>query len=360
MLLIDTPNSFKAFLKSINAETAAETDSFIAVDTEFIREDSEKPLLCLIQIATRNNVYIIDPMATDIAPLEQIFGNSAVRKVFHAAAQDLEILALYGINVENVRDTQICEAVLSTDYGLGYKALVRKYLNVKLEKNLVMSDWRRRPLSEEQLQYSADDVFYLHRVYEIQHRRLIELKREDWAEKERTSKKYDPFYERLSENKRLLYDQLRDWREKKALEKKLRPEAVVSDEILKSVCRKGPDFIQNIKNSRHGGTETLKEFLLFAEKIADGSEPEENHFERNITINLLKTLLWVCAREHSVAPSLIATGGDLEKLLNGDKDVECLSGWRQEVFGKYAKLLLNGELSLKINELLKVGTATTK
>ncbi|MDR1333945.1 MAG: ribonuclease D, partial [Holosporaceae bacterium] len=187
MLLIDEEDKLAAFLKNINEEMESVScdERFVAVDTEFIREHSKDPLLCLIQIATSSDVFIIDPMAVDVFPLRKLFENPNFRKVFHSAAQDLELLELAGINtINNMYDTQLYESILSTDYCIGYQAIVFRYLNEKIEKDHRRSNWQKRPLDKNQLKYSTDDVFYLRKVYKSQLQKLQLLHRENWLDEE--------------------------------------------------------------------------------------------------------------------------------------------------------------------------------
>ncbi|MDR1982721.1 MAG: hypothetical protein LBQ08_02910 [Holosporaceae bacterium] len=352
MLLIEEKNSFDNFLETITREINGKNDLFIAVDTEFMRENLEKPLLCLVQIATSDEVFIIDPMAVEISQLNRIFSHPQIKKVFHSAFQDIEILSLYGINTINFYDTQLYETVLSTNDSISYQSIVSRYLDKQLRKNHSMSDWKKRPLSKKQLLYSANDVFYLREVYKKQLQKLIELHRENWLDEElqQIKSKQDDFAKTLSENNLNVYNQLKKWQKEKAAEKGISPELMVKNDILKAVCKKGVNFIHHIKNSRNMKNENHKEFLLFAEKIAEKLEISEKPDRQNAIIGLLKTLLGICSLKHSVATSMIATTNDLEGLLNGDRNIKFLSGWRNEIFGKEAVMLLNGEISLKIDK----------
>ncbi|MDR2724229.1 MAG: HRDC domain-containing protein [Holosporaceae bacterium] len=348
MLLIESSDQLQDFIENTMNE------QFIAVDTEFIRENLEKPLLCLVQIATANNVFIIDPIAVDISPLNKIFENAAIRKVFHSAVQDLEILALYGINIKNFYDTQLYEAILSTNASISYQSIVFRYLNKELEKTLSRSNWGKRPLDEEQLIYSANDVLYLGEVYEKQLEKLMKLGRESWLDEELKQMlsfgKEESFLASLNKNNQEVYIQLSEWRTQKAKEKNVPPSSIIRNDVIKAICQKGINFIRNIKNSRNIRNADYKEFLLFAEKIAEKLEIKERQIEQSIIVNLLRTLLEVCSRKHNVAPSIVATSKDLEKLAILDEGVKCLSNWRNEIFGKNALRLLNGEISLRIKE----------
>ncbi|MDR0632218.1 MAG: hypothetical protein LBF54_03210 [Holosporaceae bacterium] len=354
MFLVNTQGLLDDSLRVIGDEldNAPADERFISVDTEFIRENLKKPLLCLIQIATPSDVFIIDPIAVDVSPLDRVFGDSEIKKVFHSASQDLEMLSLCGIVTKNFYDTQLYEAILSTDSSISYQSIVSRYLDKKLEKVYSRSDWERRPLSKKQLKYSADDVSYLREVYKGQFRKLCELNRENWLDEELRRimiKPNNDFSSTLGEHGLEIYNRLNEWRSEKAVEKDIPPESIAEDGIIKAICKKGVEFIQHIKNSRNVKNENHREFLRFAEKVAEGLEIKEKDNSRRVAINLLKTLLGICSQKHDVASSIIATSRDLEKLLEKDQNTKCLSGWRNEVFGKSAIKLLNGEISLRID-----------
>ncbi|MDR0968469.1 MAG: HRDC domain-containing protein [Holosporaceae bacterium] len=356
MFLIDKKDQLDAFINNIIAEMkCSPTDEqFIAVDTEFIRENLEKPLLCLIQIAAPSEVFVVDPIAIDPSPLDLIFEDSGIKKVFHSAAQDLEILSLYGIDTRNFYDTQLYESILSEEAAVSYQSIVFKYLNKKIKKTHTLSDWKKRPLSEKQLAYSTDDVFYLREVYKKQSQKLVELERKNWLDDELSrlaeKSKENYFPTTLSENDLNIYNQLNEWREKKAVEKGVSPKSVVRDDVIKAICKKGADFVRHIKNSRNVRDKNYKEFLAFAEKIAESLDAKETPPKRNAAFDLLKILLEICSRKHSIAASVIAPSKELRKLIEKDENAKCLSGWRYEVFGKDAVRLLNGEISLRIKE----------
>jgi ribonuclease D len=346
MFLIESAGAFNDFLKN----KIASDEQFIAVDTEFIRENLKKPLLCLVQIATADDVFIIDPIAVDISPLNRIFENSAIKKVFHSAEQDLEMLSSCGINTKNFYDTQLYEAILSTNGSISYQAIVLRYLNKELTKTLSRSDWKKRPLQKKQLTYAADDVVYLREVYKKQQEKLMMLGRRNWLDEElkQIFPKERKISIELSQNNLEIYNQLLEWREKKAREKNVPPDSIAKNEIIKIICQKGVNFVRSIKNSRNLRNTNFREFLFFAEKIAEGLEIKEKRFEENISLHLFRVLLEICSRKHNVAPSIIATSRDLEKLIRGDRSLKCLFDWRNEIFGKEALRLLDGKISLRI------------
>lgn len=330
-------------------EDLSNDQSFITVDTEFIREVNQVPLLCLIQIATQSKSYVIDPLAIKLDFLKPFFDNSDLKKVFHDAKQDIDVLKNYGFKINNFYDTQLYEMILSTKENISYQSIVLTYTGKKLKKDCGMSDWTQRPLSKKQLSYAAEDVTYLRKVYKNQIVRLKQLEREDWLDDEISQlPNKNSLEDSLNEASYPLLYKLLSWREKKSKEKKVNPEMIASDRLIKSICKKGIEFIRNLKNSR-----TLiddREFLDYAEEIAENFSPEKTQMEKNSAVGLLKTLLNIKSQQHEVAPIMIASVKDLLKFVNGDRNVKFMRGWRREIFGNVAIDLLNGKMKLGIKE----------
>lgn len=350
MQIIDTQDLLKQFISSFHEIDNA--NDLLAVDTEFIREKSEVPILCLIQMATKNNVFIVDPIAIDISPLNKIFNNNKIRKIFHSARQDLEVLSNYGVTVTNFYDTQLYEMLLNTKYYCSYRWIVYKYIGKQIKKNLTMSDWRRRPLSKKQLQYSVEDVIHLIEIYETQSEQLSILNRLGWLDEEHfnllpqarsTEEKNLPAH--YNDEQIKIYHQLMDWRNT-VEERKL----IASDYIIKKICMQGKDFTEKLKNSRNIKDNNFKEFLFFAEKIICHLDRNDDIVSSNVVFSLLKVLLQAIAARECVCESMIATSKELEKLSMGIQELPCLCGWRNEIFGIYAMALLRGEISIKINK----------
>ena len=322
---------------------------FITVDTEFIREVDKVPLLCLIQIATKSKSYIVDPTSVDLDFLKPFFANPNLKKVFHDAKQDMEILQNYGFEINNFYDTQLYEMVLSTKENISYQSIVLNYTGKKLKKDCGMSDWTQRPLNKKQLKYASEDVTYLRKVYNSQVAKLKQLGREDWLDEEISQlPNRNSLEDSLNEACYPLLYKLLSWREEKSKEKKVTPELIASDRLIKSICRKGIEYIRNLKNSR-----TLiddREFLDYAEEAAENFAPEKTPIEKNPMVDLLKTLLNVKSMEYEVTPKIIASVKDLIKFVSGDQNVKFLYGWRREIFGKSALDLINEKIKLGIKE----------
>jgi ribonuclease D len=361
MLLISEESSLTEILKLVDREitTSPVEERFLTVDTEFVRENLKDPLLCLVQIASPKTVFIIDPMMVDITLLEKIFQDPKIVKVFHSAAQDLEILSFYGLETRNYYDTQLYEAILSTNAHISYQAIVLRYLNINLEKSLSLSDWRKRPLDRKQLQYAANDVSYLREIYKCQLRKLQNRDRIHWLDEELQSLTVKSI--NLDESAMATYRQLEEHRAKMAITRRVLPEAIATDAILRSICKKGIDFVRRMKHSRNVRNDYFREFLIFAETVAEDQTTREERGDKNALSLLLRTLLEICSKEHDVAPSMIATSGDLDKLADAGSEnrgevIKCFVGWRNEIFGQRAVHLLRGDVALRVEEDCATGS----
>ena len=322
---------------------------FITVDTEFIREVDKVPLFCLVQIATKSKSYVVDPMAVDLDFLKPFFANQNLKKVFHDTKQDIEILQNYGFEVNNFYDTQLYEMILSTRENISYQSIVFHYTSKKLKKDCGMSDWTQRPLNKKQLKYATEDVTYLRKVYKNQIAKLKLLGRENWLDEEISQlPSKNSLEDSLNEASYSLLYKLLNWRKKKSKEKKIPPEMIASDRLIKSICKKGIEYVRNLKNSRTFVDD--REFLDYAEEVAEDFFPEKSQTEKNPVINLLKTLLDIKSRENNVAPIMIASVKALIKFISGDQTVKFLQGWRREIFGNVALDLINEKIKLGIKE----------
>jgi len=218
-------------------------ESFITVDTEFIRENSATPVLCLIQIATQQKIYLIDPLAVSLKFLDKYFSNSTLIKVFHSAQQDIELLSLNGLNLNRIYDTQLYEMLLSTTENISYQAIVAHYLNKKIYKDYGLSKWAQRPLSHQQLKYAKNDVSYLRDVFIKQQHLLKTLKRDHWLDNEA----FIPYENDNSsleksineENLPVLHSLLNQ--RKQIAERLQTSENFISDDLIKAICKKGTD-----------------------------------------------------------------------------------------------------------------------
>ncbi len=350
----------------------------VAVDTEFLREKTYYPRLCLVQVNAGGNIAAIDPIAIrDLSPLAAIFENEDVVKVFHACSQDLEVIFDgMGCICRNVFDTQVAAAFLGFRQQIGYGALVDAYSGVSLPKAEALTDWSRRPLDPEQLVYAEDDVRYLVDIYESMVAALIEKDRLSWVLPEmaevsdpaRVDKDPADAYLRLKRASSLTRRQLAvarevcRWREETAAARDVPRKWILSDEVIIELCRKNPTSLPRLRRVR--GLEKMPEVdcrrLIAA--IEQGRSydvtalppaiKQRGHAtpDKDGALDLMTAVLRLVADRAGLAPQVVASKDDLSDLLAGSKDSRLLSGWRHEVAGQHLEKLLNGELGLTVKD----------
>ncbi|WP_439814203.1 ribonuclease D [Zavarzinia sp. CC-PAN008] len=349
---------------------------YITVDTEFLRENTFWPQLCLIQAATPTDARIIDPLAPDIdlTPLAAVLANHSVLKVFHAARQDIEIfLRLCGSIPEPLFDTQVAAMVLGFGESVSYETLVTKIARAELDKSSRFTDWSRRPLSDRQLHYALADVTHLRVVYEYLAGQLDKTGRSGWLDQEMSvlmdPRTYlvepDEAWTRLrtrSGNRRFLglVKALAAWRELEAQSRDLPRGRILKDDAILEIAAhppKNPEDFRNLRSVPRGVVEgKLGPALLAAVQRGldmpedDLPKPEKvDEAPRGVgpLVELLKVLLKMKCEDHDVAQKLIAGTSDLERIAASDTaDVPALNGWRREVFGEAALALKHGRLAL--------------
>ena len=353
---------------------------YAAVDTEFMRETTFWPKLCLIQAAAPGVEAVIDPLADrlDLAPFLDFLANQNVLKVFHAARQDLEIfLKLRGDLPKPVFDTQI--AAMACGYGdtIAYDALVQQVLKRRLDKSSRFTDWARRPLSDNQLAYALADVTHLRDVFPRMRDKLEQSGRMAWLDEEHAGLLDPAIYDTTPENawQRLKLRKTTPdyvlglqvgaaWRERQAQARDVPRGRIVKDEALYEIAEHRPksaaDFDRMRAVPRGFGNSRSAQDLIAAldQAFADPTRPVFR-YERppptppglGPTVELLKVLLRYEADEHNVAPRLIASAPDVEAFAaNDDADVPALRGWRREVFGERALALKHGKLTMRLKD----------
>jgi ribonuclease D len=353
---------------------------FAAVDTEFMRETTYWPKLCLIQAAGPGVEAVIDPLAEglDLGPFNALLTDAGVLKVFHAARQDLEIFLKMAARLPApVFDTQI--AAMACGYGdtIAYDALVQQVLKRRLDKSSRFTDWSRRPLSEAQLAYALADVTHLRDLYPKISYKLEAENRLSWLDEEHGNLLDPSIYDTTPENawQRLkLRKTTADyvlalqvaaaWRERQAQVRDVPRGRIVKDEALYEIAEHRPrsaaDFERMRAVPRGFGNSRAAQDLLYAldRAFSDPNRPRYSH-ERapplpsglGPTVELLKVLLRFEAEQHQVAPRLIASAADIEAIAaNDEADVPALRGWRRQVFGERALALKHGKLALKLKD----------
>jgi ribonuclease D len=371
--LISTTTELEAFCQRMHAE------AFITVDTEFMRERTYWPELCLVQIAGEKEVAVIDAQADgiDLAPLGVLFADESVMKIFHAARQDLEIFVLrYGAVPHPLFDTQVAAMVAGFGDQVGYDALVSSLTGGHIDKAHRFSDWSARPLSDAQLAYAAADVTYLRQVYLRLKQRLEQEGRLGWVAEEMAiltnpdTYRTDPetAWERLrprSTNKRFLFTlkEIAAWREREAQRVNIPRQRLVKDEALLEIAATAPaspEALARVRGVTRGFAEgrsgtSLLEVLAAARRTPDADlapAPQQRDSARPSAalVALLKVLLAAKCEQHHVAPRLVASSEDIDRLaLEETPDIHALHGWRREVFGEDALRLKQGRIALSVD-----------
>jgi ribonuclease D len=355
-------------------------ESFVTVDTEFMRERTYYPELCVVQLAGAEEVAVVDAEASgiDLAPLAALMADSAVLKVFHAARQDVEIfLHLFGAVPQPIFDTQVAAMVAGFGDQAGYDSLVSSLAGGLIDKAHRFSDWSARPLSAAQVAYAAADVTWLRVVYERLRDRLERDGRLGWVAEEMAALaepatyRADPetMWERLrprTSNRRMLalLRAAAAWREREAQRVNIPRGRLLKDESLLEVAAVAPDSAEALARVR-GVTRGFAEGksgagLIAALRTAQALPEEElpkpsrgaadGRKPSPALVALLKVLLAAKGEEHHVAPKLLASSEDLDRLAVEDApDIPALHGWRREVFGADAEALKAGRLALGVD-----------
>ncbi len=351
---------------------------FVTVDTEFLRETTFWPVLCVVQLASDQEAIAIDALAEglDLQPLLRLMADEDVVKVFHAARQDLEIFwKLAGVLPTPLFDTQVAAMVCGYGDQVSYSELVQSICRVAIDKSSRFTDWARRPLAEAQIEYAIGDVTHLRDVYKALTKRLAATGRQSWLEDEmkvlRSPATYEQHPERAWERYRSRARKPRDlamlmelaaWRESEAQARDVPRSRVLKDDVLIELAHAAPRTVEALGNlrafprgmerSRAGGEilEAIERGLARDSKTLPKIERERrNGANLSATVELLKVLLRQVSEESGVAGKMIATVDDLESIAYNDKaEVPALSGWRRKLFGERALELKHGRLALTV------------
>jgi ribonuclease D len=353
--------------------------SFIAVDTEFIRERTYWPILCLVQVAGPKAAVAIDPLAAgiDLTPLLALMADPNVLKVFHAARQDVEIFFnLSGSVPDPLFDTQVAGMVCGFGDAASYETLVGKLAQTSLDKSSRFTDWSNRPLTERQIRYALADVVHLRTVYEKLQQRLASNGRASWFAEEMAgltdpaTYRSDPreAWRRFRLRGRVdprffgVLRELAAWRETAARQRNLPRGRIMRDEAVLEVAAHVPKTIEALARTRSLGRgvaegklgreilEAVQRGLSEATALAPPF-PAKTDVPAGVgpLVDLLRVLLKQRCEEHQVAQKLVASAEDLEMIAADDNvPVPALSGWRHEIFGRDALALKNGALALTV------------
>lgn len=352
---------------------------FVTLDTEFMRERTYFARLCLVQLATDEIEAIVDPLALDdLSPLLELLADIRMTKVFHAGQQDLEIIwQLSGAVPAPLFDTQVAATLAGFPTQVGYGALVNDIAGVRLDKADTFTDWSRRPLTDTQLEYALNDVRYLPTIYHELRRRLESEGRLSWLEPEFDRMADPATYEVVPEEqfrriKRMsslkprqlgVLMKLAAWRENEARRRDIPRKWVLSDESLIEIARRSPDDRESLAAVRGVGDKLAKGlYPAVLQAVADGtalSAEELPRLERKRrrpvdvdgAVDLMAALVRLRAKEHGVATPLLASRAELEQLAGGERDdTPLLEGWRRSIVGDELLRLLDGDLTMRLEE----------
>ncbi len=352
---------------------------FVCVDTEFMRENTFYPQLCLVQLGNAEEAAAIDPLAPgiELAPmLNLLTANEDVLKVFHAGGQDVEIVYnLTGRTPQPIFDTQVAMMAVSQSEQIGYANLVESWLGKTIDKGARFTDWSRRPLTERQIEYAIGDVTYLARIFPKLLERLVKTGRGHWLDAE-MEKLADPkhyandhatAWKRIrppSRNALVLgrLKALAAWRETEAQDKDIPRGRIIRDETLADLASQPPKAQEDLAKVR-GLSQAWRDNDIgrrLMKTLREASELPANEMpdkpkrgaplgrEGALVADLLKLLLKIRTREIDVAPRLLTRSDELEALAAGARDLEVLQGWRYEVFGRDALDLVEGKLAFAV------------
>ncbi|WP_036726070.1 ribonuclease D [Patulibacter minatonensis] len=358
----------------------------LGIDTEFVGEGRYRPLLCLAQVAVDTpsggiRIELLDPIADefDPAPLAEVLADPAIEIVFHAGRQDVALLKrTWETEVRGVFDTQLAAGFAGLRSQMGYDALLREVLKVKLEKSASFTRWEQRPLSDEQKRYAAEDVQHILQLSVAIQNRLVDLGRLDWALEEcrvledvSDSREPELLFPRLPRidgldpAQRAVAFRLLEWREEEASKADRPPSTVLQDQTLVELAKRRPrdrERLQQIRGVTEATLHRRGDRLLRA--IAEGRDYEPIPVERERPVRqdpvdpelvaLTETLVRTRAKQEELAYELLANRSDLQRIIAAWRDgtdqpqIRTLTGWRGDVVGKDIFALLNGELTLRV------------
>ena len=352
---------------------------FVTVDTEFQRETTYYPKLCIAQIASSDEAIVIDALADgiDLAPFFALMGNASVIKVFHAARQDIEICWHEAEVIPTpLVDTQVAAMVLGYGDSVSYEQLVQRITGDSLDKSHRFTDWTRRPLAEAQLAYAVSDVTHLRDVYLKLVADLKAQGRSEWMREEMQvltspdTYRMEPehAWERLKSRVRkprelAVLIEVAGWREREARSRDVPRGRVLKDDVVGDIAVQAPTTMERLaglrslprgfERSKWGEAiiEAVKRGLARDPKTLPRLERAKPALNGQATVELLKVLLRMTSERHGVAAKVIATVDDLDRIAADDAaDVPALSGWRRELFGEKALALKHGRLMLAIEK----------
>jgi len=370
MDMIVTTDALAAFC------TRAAGFDYVTVDTEFLRETTYWPKLCLLQVATEDEAVLIDPLAPglELAPFFELLANEKVRKVFHAARQDIEIFVKATGKVPvNIFDTQVAASVCGFGDSVSYDNLVRSITNVELDKSSRFTDWSARPLSEKQKVYALADVTHLRDVYKTLLKQVDDTGRWDWVEDElavlesihtyvvQPEHAWERLKARLSKPRDVAaLKALAAWRERRAQDSDQPRSRILKDDALVELAMQRPlaaeafDKLRAVQRGfgRSSAAAEIVGLLKEVEEMGKNDLPKlpdryRGPSPKGAVGDLIRVLLKAVAEQHGVASRIIATSDEIDALVIDDEaDVPALKGWRRKLFGDKALAIKHGKIGL--------------
>ncbi|TCD14335.1 ribonuclease D [Oricola cellulosilytica] len=354
---------------------------FITIDTEFIRETTFWPELCLVQIASTEEAVLVDPLADGISldPMFSLLADKNVLKVFHAARQDIEIFFNLAAAIpEPIFDTQVAAMVCGFGDAIAYDQLVKRITGAHIDKSSRFTDWRQRPLSDKQLSYALADVTHLRDVYAELSQQLQAAHREHWVREEMSvltaRETYDLHPEDAWQKLKLrvrkpielqILKNLAAWREREARARNQPRRRILKDDAIYEIAQQQPRTPEALARLRslNKGIERSSMAQPMIKAVTDALALDKSELPAiprapaspegtSAAVDLLRVVLKLTAEEQGVAQKIIATTDDLEKIaIKGDEaDVGALKGWRREVFGEKALKTVNGEIAIRFDD----------
>jgi len=366
---VDTPEALAQLCEALRSS------EWLAIDTEFIREKTYYPRLCLIQVCNGEIAAAVDPLRLqDLQPLLELLFDGSILKVFHAARQDLEIFLNDWHQIPlPLFDTQPAAALLGHGDQIGYANLVKQVLEVDLPKDQSRTDWSARPLEQQQIRYALDDVVYLGKLYLEMRGSLSDRERLQWLAADFASLADPATYhpdpldawkkvkgrQHLRGRQLAVLQALAGWREQQARERDLPRKWLLKDDVMVELCRRQPRSLEALSKVR--GMEAglvRREGKHLLQLISDACELDKKHWpkdkgrpqpltpQQEAMVDLLSAGLRLLSERHQLSPQAIATQKDLQKLVRGESDCNLLKGWRQGIAGDPLQAVMRGEINL--------------
>ncbi len=345
-----------------------EDEAEFAFDTEFIRENTFVPILCLMQVATQEEIYLIDCPRLDLTSFLKILSNQKITKVMHSASQDIDLFVKnYDLIPQPIFDAQIAASFLGYGSSISYAKLVRDVLKIRLNKASKLTNWLNRPLSKAQKNYAASDVKYLLEIKAKLSNKLTERERLTWLNEE-FAKLYElsnyyvapqDAWQRITQNSDtpffLNYLQAyAAYREELAVQKNLPRRFIIKDEYLVGLAKLKPQTQDDLASDRilkkYIKPKYLESLLKLSQEVAkqeiELEAPQKSHLSDNneMICDLLKIYLKYIAKKYKIAAANIAKSNDIKNFVLKSNDYSFAEGWRYEVFGQGAESILAGEL----------------